>query len=290
MTPRKKTLVLLVVFLSSGFIFAAQKPLKVDVELVMVNVGVTDSENRPVTDLKAENFQLFEDKIEQKIRYFSSEGAPVSLGIIFDISHSMEKKLTFARDAAVKFLETGTPEDEYFLVEFSSRAQIAQGFTTDINRLRDKISLMPAQGSTALYDAVYLGLAQLKSGQNPRKALLLITDGEDNHSRYSRGDIREFVREADAQIYVIDLGRALVGELADMTGGHSYHASMDDIADTCEKIARELKSQYVIGYESTNTSRDGKFRKLRVKVSPTAETGKVSVRTRDGYYAPSSSK
>jgi Ca-activated chloride channel family protein len=290
MTPRSKTLVLFVVFLSSGLVFAAQKSLKVDVDLVMVNVGVIDSDNKPVTDLKAENFQLFEDKIEQKIRYFSSEGAPVSLGLIFDISHSMEKKLSFARDAAVKFLETGTPEDEYFLVEFSSRAKIAQGFTTDINRLRDKISLLPAQGSTALYDAVYLGLAQLKSGQNPRKALLLITDGEDNHSRYSRGDIREFVREADAQIYVIDLGRALVGDLAEMTGGHSYHASMNDIADTCEKIARELKSQYVIGYESTNTSKDGKYRKLRVKVTPPAEMGKLSVRTREGYYAPSSSK
>jgi Ca-activated chloride channel family protein len=290
MTPRSRTLVLIAVFLGSGFVCAAQKPLKVDVDLVMVSVGVTDSDNKPMIDLKADNFQLFEDKIEQKIRYFSSEGAPVSLGIIFDISHSMEKKLSFARDAAFKFLETGTPEDEYFLVEFSSRAEIAQGFTTDINRLRDKISLRAAQGSTALYDAVYLGLAQLKSGQNPRKALLLITDGEDNHSRYSRGDIREFVREADAQIYVIDLGRALVGELADMTGGHSYHASMNDIEETCEKIARELKSQYVIGYESTNTSRDGKFRKLRVKVNTPPETGKVSVRTRDGYYAPISAK
>src|SRR5205823_4007530 len=154
--------------------------------------------------------QLFEDKIEQKIRFFSSEVAPVSLGIIFDISHSMEKKLGFAREAAVKFLETGTTDDEYFLVEFASRARVSEDFTTDINRLRDRISFTPAQGATALYDAVYLGLSQLKHGRNPKKALLLITDGEDNHSRYSLNDIREVVREADAQIYVIDLGRALV--------------------------------------------------------------------------------
>ena len=276
-------------FLASGVLYAVQKSLKVDVDLVMVNVTVSDSDNRFVQDLKDGNFQLFEDKVEQKIRYFSSEAAPVSIGIIFDISRSMEKKVSFARDAAVKFLETGTPDDEYFLVEFSNRAKVAEGFTTDISRLRDRLSFTPAQGSTALYDAVYLGLAQLKSGQNPKKALLLITDGEDNHSRYSRGDIREFVREADAQIFVIDLGHALVSDLADMTGGHSYRVSVNDLEDTCEKIAQELKSQYVIGYESTNTNKDGKFRKVRVRVIPPSGMSKLNVRTRDGYYAPNSS-
>ncbi len=276
-------------FLASGVLYAVQKSLKVDVDLVMVNVTVSDSDKRFVQDLKDGNFQLFEDKVEQKIRYFSSEAAPVSIGIIFDISRSMEKKVSFARDAAVKFLETGTPDDEYFLVEFSNRAKVAEGFTTDISRLRDRLSFTPAQGSTALYDAVYLGLAQLKSGQNPKKALLLITDGEDNHSRYSRGDIREFVREADAQIFVIDLGHALVSDLADMTGGHSYRASVNDLEDTCEKIAQELKSQYVIGYESTNTNKDGKFRKVRVRVIPPSGMSKLNVRTRDGYYAPNSS-
>ena len=274
------------VFLSASLAYAAQKSLKIDVDLVMVNVTVRDADSRPVTSLKAQDFQIFEDRIEQKIRYFSSEVTPISLGLVFDMSRSMEKKLAFARDAALKFLETGTPDDEYFLVEFSNRAHLAEGFTSDISRLRDKLTLVPAQGNTALYDAVYLGLAQLKSGQNPRKALLLITDGEDNHSRYSRRDIREFVREADAQIYVIDMGRALVGELADMTGGHSYHASINNLEETCEKIALELKSQYVIGFESTNTSKDGKFRKLRVKVNPPEGISKLSVRARDGYYGP----
>src|SRR5262245_20231273 len=284
MTSRR-ALVFFFVFLLACGVLTAQKSLKVDVDLVMVSVTVADSDNRFITDLKAENFQIFEDKIEQQIRYFSNEASPVSIGIIFDLSHSMERKLSFARDAALKFLQTGTPQDEYFLVEFASRAKIAQGFTTDITRLRDRIAFTPAEGSTALYDAVYLGLAQLKRGQNPKKALLLITDGEDNHSRYSRGDIREVVREADAQIYVIDLGRSLVGDLAEMTGGHSYHASVNDIEDTCEKIALELKSQYVIGYESTNTSKDGKFRKVRVRVTPPPGLSKLSVRTREGYFA-----
>jgi Ca-activated chloride channel family protein len=198
----------------------------------------------------------------------------------------MEKKLDFAREAAGKFLESLTPEDEYFLVEFSNRANVAQGFTTDINRLRDRLALRGAQGSTALYDGIYLGLAQLKRGQNAKRALLLITDGEDNHSRYSRGDIREFIREADAQIYVIDLGRALLGDLAEMTGGHSYHATVNDLEEVCEKIAVELKSQYVIGYESTNKNKDGKYRKIRVRVTPPEGMGKLSIRTREGYYAP----
>src|SRR5262249_25806697 len=159
MTLRRNTLILLAVLILAGIAFGAQNSLKVDVDLVMINAAVTDGSNRFVTDLKPDNFQLFEDKIEQKIRYFSSEAAPVSIGIIFDISHSMQKKLEFARQAAAKFLETGTTEDEYFLVEFSNRAKLAEGFTTDISRLRDRLAFKPAQGSTALYDGIYLGLA-----------------------------------------------------------------------------------------------------------------------------------
>src|SRR5437899_4774746 len=232
MARRRTIIILAIVLLFVGGIYAAQKSLKVDVELVMMNVAVTDSDNRPVTDLKAENFQIFEDKVEQQIRYFSMEAAPMSLGIVFDMSHSMERKLDFAKDAAAKFLEKGTPDDEYFLVEFSSRAKVAEGLTSDIRRLRDRLSLTPAEGATALYDAVYLGLSKLKSGQHPKKALLLITDGEDNHSRYSRGDIPEVVPESDAQIYVIDLGRALIGDLAEMTGGHSYRTNVNDLEET----------------------------------------------------------
>jgi Ca-activated chloride channel homolog len=278
--------VIFVVLLAAAAVYAAQKPLKIDVDLVLFNVTVADGANRFINGLKADDFQLFEDKVEQKISYFSSEAAPVSLGIVFDISHSMQKKLDFARLAAARFLESGTPDDEYFLVEFSNRANLTHGFTSDIARLRDRLAFKPAAGSTALYDGIYLGLSQLKKGQNPKKALLLITDGEDNHSRYSRGDLRDFIREADAQIFVIDLGRALISDLAEMTGGHSYHASVDDLEETCEKIALEIKSQYVIGYESTNTSKDGKFRKVRVRVTPPPGLGKLGVSTRDGYYAP----
>jgi Ca-activated chloride channel family protein len=198
----------------------------------------------------------------------------------------MEKKIDFAREAAATFLEAGTPDDEYFLVEFNNRAKITEDFTSDINRLRDQLAFVPPAGTTALYDAVYLGLSKVKKGRNPKKALLLITDGEDNHSRYSRGDIREFARESDVQIFSIDLGRALISDLSDITGGHSFRGRVDDLQDICDKIAQELKSQYLIGYASTNTNMDGKYRKVRLKVNSPAGMSKLNVRSKDGYYAP----
>jgi Ca-activated chloride channel family protein len=264
----------------------ARQGIKVDVDLVMVNVLVTDSENQPVTDLKPENFQIWEDKVEQTIRYFSTEDVPVSLGIVFDVSHSMEKKIDTAREAAATFLEMGSPEDEYFLVEFAERARLSEDFTTDVSRLRDALAFKPPDGSTALFDAVYLGLTKVKEGQNPKKALLLITDGEDNHSRYSRADIREFIRESDVQIFVIDLGRALVDDLAEMTGGRSYRGSVDDLAELCQRIALEIKSQYLIGYASTNTNPDGKWRRIQVRTIQPKGMPRLNTRAKTGYYAP----
>src|SRR5262245_5701714 len=263
------------------------KTLKVDLELVLVSASVTDSDNKPVMNLQRENFQIYEDRVEQEIRYFSAETTPISLGIIFDASHSMEGKIDLARKAAVTFLENGTPEDEYFLVEFNNKATIAQDFTSDISRLRNHLIYVPPQGSTAMYDALYLGLSKVKKdGQNARKALLLITDGEDNHSRYTRGNIREFVKESDVQIYSIDLGRALIADLSEMTGGHSYRTSVSGLEKVCEQIASELKNQYVLGYVPANTARNGEWRKVRVKVTPPQPNDRFSVRSKEGYYAP----
>jgi len=290
MTRKRKFLTLVVVvsvlLLSAGLFAQQQKSLRVDVDLVMVNATVTDADNKLVTDLKPENFQIFEDKVEQKIRYFSTEEEPLSLGIVFDVSHSMESKIALARDAAATFLDTGTPEDEYFLVEFSSRARVTEDFTTDVARLRDHLAFVPPQGETAMYDAVYLAMSKVRKGQNPKKAILLITDGEDNHSRYSRGDIRRFARESDVQIFSIDLGRALIAELSDMTGGHSFRGKASDLEDICSKIAQELKNQYVLGYASTNTNKDGKYRKVSIRVNPPAGLSRLHIRAKDGYYGP----
>src|SRR5215510_1489484 len=232
MKPRTVFFVVVIGLSVAAAVFAQQQQsLKIDVDLVMVNATVTDPENRLVTDLKPENFQVFEDRVEQNVRYFSTEVAPLSLGIVFDVSHSMEKKIDVAREAAATFLEAGTPEDEYFLVEFNNRAKVTEDFTTDISRLRDQLAFVPPGGTTALYDAVYLGLSKVKKGQNPKKALLLITDGEDNHSRYSRGDIHQAARDSDVQIYSIDLGRALIADLSEVTGGHSFRGHVDELQD-----------------------------------------------------------
>src|ERR1700756_2034423 len=274
--------------------------LKVDVDLTLVNATVTDPLNRYVSGLESEHFQIWEDKIEQKIEYFSSEDVPLSLGMIFDVSGSMKDKISTSRDAAVTFLKTGNPDDEYFLVEFANRPEVASDFTTDISKLQSKIIFTPAKGMTAMYDAVYVGLEKLKTGNNPKKALLMITDGEDNRSRYTFQNVKDFVKEQDVQIYAIGIvdewnsqlgaghtGRAMIEELADLTGGRAFFPdNVYELEDICTKIAVELKNQYVIGYPSTNGAKDGKWRKLRVKVNPPKGVDKLNVRYKQGSYAP----
>jgi len=198
--------------------------IKVDVDLVLVNATVSDSKGRMVTGLEQENFRIWEDKVEQKVEYFSSEDTPMSIGLIFDATGSMEDKISRARDAAVGFLRTGNPEDEFFLVTFSQSPRLAEGFTTDISRLQNHMLFTPAKGLTPLFDAVYLGLETMKSARNKRKALLVITGGEDNHSRYSFWDIKEFVKEQDVQIFVIGIVNS-TGELAQNQDGGHYRGS-----------------------------------------------------------------
>jgi Ca-activated chloride channel homolog len=275
--------------------------IKVDVDLVLVNATVSDPQGRMVTGLERENFQLWEDKIEQKIDSFSAEDTPLSIGLIFDSTGSMSDKISTARDAAVTFLKTGNPEDEYFLVTFSQDARLAEDFTTDISRLQNRLLFSPAKGLTPLFDAVYMGLDKMKSAGNQRKALLLITDGEDNHSRYSFGEIKELARERDVQIFAIGIvnpfgelsmgrsGRAIIEDLVQITGGRAFFPdSVYELEDICSKIAVELKNQYALGYHSTNEAKDGKWRKIRLKVNPPKGISGLSVRGKSGYYAEGS--
>jgi Ca-activated chloride channel family protein len=272
--------------------------IKVDVDLVLVNATVSDSKGRMVTGLQQDNFRIWEDKVEQKVEYLSSEDSPMSIGLIFDATGSMADKISAARDAATSFLRVGNPDDEYFLVTFSQSPRLADGFTTDISRLQSHMIFTPAKGLTPLYDAVYLGLETMKSARNKRKALLLITDGEDNHSRYSFLDIKEFVKEQDVQIFVIGIvnpsgelgsdpgGRAIIEDLAQTSGGQAFFPdSADELEDICNKIALELRNQYVLGYHSTNETKDGKWRKIRVKINPPKGLPNLSVHSKNGYYA-----
>lgn len=277
-----------------------QQTLQVDVDLVLVNATVTDPLNRYVTSLEEQHFRLYEDRVEQQIQHFSAEDVALSLGIIFDISGSMKNKASVARDAAATFLRTGSPEDEYFLVAFNSSAEVLQNFTTDISRLQNHLVFTQTSGMTALYDAVYLGLETLSDGINTKKALLMITDGEDNHSRYTFSNVREYVKESDVQIYSIGIvdsygsqlargrsGRANIDELAETTGGRSFFPnSVYELEDITTKIAVELKNQYVLGYISSNQETNGEWRDVDVRVEEPRGLPRLTVRARQGYYAP----
>jgi Ca-activated chloride channel homolog len=270
----------------------------VDVDLVLVAATVTDSSNRYVAGLGKEYFQIWEDKIQQEIQYFSAEHVPVTAGIIFDVSGSMQNKLAAARAAAGTFIQMGTKEDEYFLIEFSDSPRLAQDFTTDITKIQSRLIFTRAKGMTSLYDALYLGLQTVSRGNNSRKALVLITDGEDNHSRYSLSDVREFAREHDVLIYAIgivdetelpgtpEVARGVLINLASMTGGDAFFPdNIGRLGPICAQIALDLKNQYTLGYRPLNRTNDGRWRKIQVKINRQKGMPRMSVRAKTGYYA-----
>ncbi len=277
------------------------KPIRQEVELALVNVTVTDPYNRLVTGLEKENFRVYEDGTEQEIVNFSSEDVPISIGLIFDSSGSMADKVDKERQAAIQFLKTANPRDEFFLVNFNDEAQLTSRFTNSVENLQNEMLYTAAKGRTALLDGIYLGLSQMRGARNAKRALLIISDGGDNHSRYSESDIRNFVKEADCQLYGIgvfdadDMGRTyeeyygptLLSELAEMTGGRLFPVStLNDLPDIAGKIGTELRNQYVLGYKPSDTRHDGAWRKIKVKLVPPRGLPPLSVYAKTGYYAP----
>ncbi len=276
-----------------------QKPqtpvFRIGVETVFVKVSVTDPLNRYVTGLDKDHFKVYEDRVEQTIIHFSQESAPVSVGIIFDVSGSMKtnNNIAKARSAIVRFLESGNPDDEYFLITFNDRTSLVQSFTRQSSSVRSGVALKQAGGRTAMYDAVYMGLDQIKAGRNEKKALVLITDGEDNSSRYSLSEVREFAKESDVQIYAVGeqgelgYGRSLIQNLVGLTGGRAFFPnSFNELDYYIDLIHSELRNQYVLGYSPTNLAHDGKWRKIQVKLDPPEGLPKLFVRAKEGYYAP----
>lgn len=179
------------------------KPLRANVSLVLVPVTVTDPLDRLVTGLEREHFAIYENKQRQEIRYLSSEDSPVSVGVIFDVSGSMSSKIERAREAVIEFLKAANPQDEFFMITFSEQPQIISGFTQSIEDIQSKLIFIAPKGRTALLDAIYLSVSKLREARHQRKALLIISDGGDNHSRYSEREIRSVVKEADALIYAV---------------------------------------------------------------------------------------
>jgi len=275
----------------------------VDTTLVLIPANVTDPLNRFVLGLQKQDFHLFEDGEEQTISHFSGEDTPLSVGLVFDISGSMDIKLETSRQAAVQFVKTMNPQDEAFLVEFSDRADLVTGFTGQIEDIQNKLRSVKPGGLTALLDAVEMALREMKKAKNPRKAILVISDGGDNHSRYSASEIQSLVREADVQIYAMGVfepmiflgmpkeeisGPRLLSQIAEQTGGRAFAASdPNDLPSVAARIGIELRNQYVLAYSPKNQDKDGKYRRVEVKVATPQGLPSLKVRWRLGYYAPS---
>jgi Ca-activated chloride channel family protein len=277
-------------------------PIQVDVNMVIVNVTVTDPYDRIVTGLEQTNFQVYDEKVEQRIVAFSTEDAPISVGLIFDSSGSMGEKIQKSKEAALQFFKTSNPQDEFMLISFNERPNLLTGYTSNFENVQDQLLFVKSTGKTALLDAIYLGLSEAKKASTSRKALLVISDGGDNHSRYTEGDVKRAVKESDVQIYAVGIfeplsGRArtpeeargpgLLADLAEVSGGRMFSVEdANELPDICEKISVELRNQYVIGYRPSNLVRDGRWRRIRVKLNPPRGLPPLQVYARTGYYAP----
>ncbi len=271
-----------------------------DVDLALVNVSVTDAHDRPVTFLERDNFRIFEDNIEQEVVNFSSEDVPVSMGVVFDLSGSMANKFGSAKEAAVQFFKTANPDDEGFLIGFSGHADLLSGFTNNIEELQNRLLTVSPSGSTALLDGLYLGISEMRDARNAKRALLIISDGGDNHSRYSKEDIKRLVRETDIQLYAIGIfesgyhrrtltelnGPLLLAEVTELTGGRTFTVrNPNELSEIATKIGTELHSQYILGYQPSNKTRDARWRKIAVKVRSRNDLQHLSVHAKKGYYA-----
>jgi Ca-activated chloride channel family protein len=275
-------------------------PVIVNTDLITLTVTVTDTYGRYVSGLSKNAFTILEEKQPQEITYFSDDDAPVSVGVIFDVSGSMSgDKIRRAREALSKFIQTSHDSDEYFLIGFNSRAQLLLDKTRDGDAVLDKLTFVETRGQTALYDAVYLGVEKVQRGTHPKRALLVISDGQDNNSRYSFDNLRRLLKESDVTVYGVGIlsgsdagsslgmeGQGILDELSGVSGGKAFFprsgAEMDDIF---EQIALELRHQYSIGYKPANFNGDGKWRKVKVKVTPPRGLPRLFVRSKEGYYA-----
>lgn len=276
--------------------------IKVDVPLVVLSVTVTDPMNRLVTGLRRNHFTIKEDRVPQQITHFGAHETPVSVGLVVDASGSMGYKMAKTREAVAEFFKGSHRDDKFFLVRFNQRPGMITEFTNDTADIQNQLIYAESKGRTALIDAVYLAVSHMRHASNPRKAILIISDGGDNSSRYTERELRRLVKEADVQVYAIGLfepvgGRATVEEVAgpdlltritEISGGQQYPVSdLNDLPDVVENIGLALRNQYLLGYVPTNQEKDGKWRRLRVELEPVKGLGRLHPYFRLGYYAPS---
>jgi Ca-activated chloride channel family protein len=280
--------------------FAAAN-MRVDSDLVLINTLVTDQRGMVIADLDTSRFRLFEDGMEQVIKFCVSEDVPVSIGLVLDTSGSMSTKLPLLKQAAVQFLRAGNPADEYYLIEFRDRPQVTLAFTTDTDELGRRIGQMQAGGATALFDAVHLAVHEMRRASNPRRAILVISDGLDNHSRYTERDTKKLLSEVGFPIYTINVYErprsgsryaiqrqdpGIIEAFSLHTGGRSFRVvNPKRLTSAAETIASEIRHEYILGYVPSKRELDGRFHRVRVQVGPFAGP-RFRVSHRVGYYAP----
>lgn len=277
-----------------------ETPVRVKTDLVTITLTVQDLFGRYVTGLNKEAFSVTDNNQPQDITFFSDSDAPVSVGILFDVSGSMSgDKIAKARKALSRFLLTSHPSDEYYLIAFNSRAQLLLDRSRDADAVLRKLTLVQPKQDTALYDAVYLGVEKVTRGTHQKKALLIISDGQDNASRYNFGEVRRLMRESDVVTYTVGIvsrgdtsstlglqGQSFLDEISSVTGGKSFYPESEvEMDEIFERIAIELRHQYTIGYVPKDFEPNGKWRKVKVKVKPPRGYPRLTVRSREGYYA-----
>lgn len=275
--------------------------LRSDTNLVLVPVSVCDPHNRPVTGLEKEHFRVLDDRVEQNITHFSMDDEPVAVGMVFDISGSMGSKLQKSRQAAAEFFRTSNTDDEFFLVQFNDQPKLVVPLTRNIEEIQNQLTWAQSKGRTALLDAIFLAMNEMKKSKMNRKALLVISDGGDNSSRYTESEVKNLVRENDVLIYAIGVfesgggrmrtseeagGPGLLNDLCDQTGGRHLAADVSELPDIAAKIGVELRNRYVLGYSPTSQARDGRYHTLQVKVVPPKGLPAMRPYFRRGYYAP----
>jgi Ca-activated chloride channel family protein len=263
--------------------------IRLDVKMVLVPVSVSDALDRPVNNLPPDAFRLLEDDVEQKISCFFKDDAAVSVGLIFDASGSMRKSIDRSVVAVKQFLTTNVVGDEYFLIRFSDTPSVETGFTSDPEQILRALSFVQPEGWTALHDAIYLGMHQMKTARNSRRALFVLSDGGDNNSRYTEGEVKNLAMESDVRIYAIGLfdRPRFLEKLAALTGGEVFWAHhLKDLPDAVDKLSRALRNQYVLGYASSVPGNDGKYRKIKVELTHPFSLSPLRLFWRRGYYAP----
>lgn len=274
------------------------KPLRLNVQLVLVPLTVTDAMGRPFLGLEKQNFEVYEGKQKQSVRNLSLEDDPVSVGIIFDMSRSMKNKFAEAKDAVVQFMRTANLEDEFFLVAFSDEIKLLTHFTSSAEDIQNKLIFTEAHGETTLLDAIAVGMSEMKNAKYQRKALLIISDGGDNHSRYTESEIKSSVEEADVQLFAMGIfdnaplapeeryGPTLLSTLTNVTGGTTFYLNRpSQLSDVASKIGSLLRRQYVLAFTPLTKRNDGKWHTIRVKLAPPGGVPRLTVHAKPGYYA-----